>query len=77
MLAVDWAPLVGGLAGVFAVGITLVVIAAPWRRVREEPPLDDDVQARLMLGDDPEEIERDLEDEDEETAPVSDLRPEQ
>jgi hypothetical protein len=77
MLAVDWEPLVGVAAALFAVGIVLVVIAAPWRRVREEPPLDDDVQARLMLGEDPEEIERDLEEEEAESAQVSDLRPEQ
>ena len=75
MLAVDWEPIVGGVAALLAVGIVVVVIAAPWRGVREEPPLDDDVQARLMLGEDPEEIEKDLEEEEAENAPVSDLHP--
>jgi hypothetical protein len=77
MLAMDWAPLLGGLCALFAVGITLVVVAAPWRRVREEAPLDDEVQARLLLGEDPEDIDRDLEAREEEKAPVSELRPEE
>jgi hypothetical protein len=76
VLAIDWPPLLGGLCALLAVGITLVVVAAP-RRVREEAPLDDDVQARLLLGEDPEEIERDLEAREDETAPVSELRPEE
>jgi hypothetical protein len=75
MLAVDWEPFVGVAAALIAVTIVVVVIAAPWRGVREEPALDDDVQARLMLGEDPEEIERDLEEEEDENAPVSDLHP--
>ena len=76
MLAVDWEPFVGVAAALIAVAIVVVVIAAPWRGVREEPALDDDVQARLLLGEDPEEIERDLEEEEEaENAPVSDLHP--
>ena len=30
--------------------VTLVlIIVAPWRRVREEPPLDKDVETRLLL----------------------------
>ena len=79
MLAIDWLPWLGGLFALVAVGITLLLVAAPWRSVREEPQLDEEVQARLLLGEDPESIERDLEDdEDGETAaPVSDLRPDE
>jgi hypothetical protein len=78
MLAIDWVPWLGGLAALFAVAITLLVVAAPWRSVREESQMDEEVQTRLLLGEDPEAIERDLEADDSETAaPVSDLRPEE
>ena len=79
MLATDWVPWLGALFAVAAIGITLLVVAAPWRGVRQESQMDEEVQTRLLLGEDPESIERDLEsDEDEEPAtPVSDLRPEE
>ena len=80
MLAIDWVPWAAGGCALLAVVLALLVIATPWRRVREVPPLDDEVQARLLLGEDPEEIERDLEEGDDqpaETAPVTDLRPEE
>ena len=41
--------------GACALAITLIVVA-PWRRVRDEPPLEPDVQTRLLLGDSPEEV---------------------
>jgi hypothetical protein len=57
---------------VIVVGIALVallaIIVAPSRSVRAEPPLPDDVQARVLLGESPREIVAELE-EDEEHAP--------
>ena len=41
--------------GACALAIALIVVA-PWRRVREEPPLEPEVQTRLLLGDSPEEV---------------------
>ena len=32
-----------------AVVLLVLIIVAPWRRVREEPPLDKDVETRLLL----------------------------
>ena len=46
--------------------VLLLIVVAPWRSVRAEPPLDDEVESRILLGDDPAEI---AEDEDEETEP--------
>jgi hypothetical protein len=71
-LALDLVPWLGGLAALL-VAILAVVVIAPWRR--HDAALDDDVQARLLLGEDPEEIERDLEGQAEDPAPVADLRP--
>ena len=33
-----------------------LIVVAPWRRVRDEPPLEADVQTRLLLGDSPDEV---------------------
>jgi hypothetical protein len=78
VFAIDTGPLVGIIAGVFAVGVTLAVVAGPGRRVRDEAPLDEDVETRILMGEDPDAIERDLEErEEDEAAPVSDLRPEE
>jgi hypothetical protein len=41
--------------GACVVAIVLIVVA-PWRRVREEPPLEPDLQARLLLGESPAEV---------------------
>jgi hypothetical protein len=42
-------------------GIVLVlVVIAPWSHVRADSRLDHEIQARLMLGEDPDEIDRDL-----------------
>lgn len=68
----DLVPWIGGLCAVAAVGL-LLVVAAPWRR-RRDAALDDEVQARLLLGEDPEEIERDLEARREGSASVAELR---
>jgi hypothetical protein len=41
----------------------LIIVVAPWRKVREEPPLRDEVETRLLLGDDPSEIAEEEESE--------------
>lgn len=50
-----------GIACVVAAVALVALIAAPWRSVRKEPPLDDDVEARLLLGEDPERVAADSE----------------
>jgi hypothetical protein len=56
---VDAAPVIV-IVGIAA--ITLVaIIVAPFRRVRAEPPLPDDVQARVLLGEPPAQIDAELE----------------
>jgi hypothetical protein len=50
------------LAGaLFVLGVVVLVLLvwAPWKSVRNEPPLPDDVETRLLLGEDPDEIAAD------------------
>ena len=50
------------LAGaVFVLGVVVLVLLvwAPWKSVRNEPPLPDDVETRLLLGEDPDQIAAD------------------
>ena len=53
------------VVGVASVVTLAVIVLPPSKRIREEPPLDDDVETRLLLGDDPQEI---AEDEDAEAS---------
>ncbi|MGH9016007.1 MAG: hypothetical protein ACRDZ1_19000 [Acidimicrobiia bacterium] len=46
--------------------VLLVIVIAPSRAVREEPPLDDTIETRLLLGEDPAEIAEDEDTEDDE-----------
>ncbi|HEX5586034.1 MAG TPA: hypothetical protein VFZ17_01880 [Acidimicrobiia bacterium] len=34
---------------ILSVVVLVLIIVAPWKRVREEPPLDKDVETRLLL----------------------------
>jgi hypothetical protein len=52
---VDVTLIAGICVGACVLAIVLIVVA-PWRRVREEPPLEHDVQVRLLLGEPPEEV---------------------
>jgi hypothetical protein len=74
LLAVDWLPWIGALCALSVVVLVLIVVA-PWKRVRAEPPIGREVQTRLLLGEDPDEIDRDL--RAEHRATVADLRPEE
>ena len=58
-VAADWIPWIVGLSIVSVVVFVLILIA-PWKSVREEGELDEEAQTRLLLGEDPEEIDRDL-----------------
>jgi hypothetical protein len=55
---VDGAVVAGLCVGVCLALIAIIVIA-PSRRVRDEPPVDEAVQSRILLGDDPDEIAAD------------------
>ncbi len=60
-VAVQTAAFVALTITIVAIIVLLLIVLAPWRTVREEPPLDDTAETRLLLGDDPEEIARDQE----------------
>ncbi len=64
-LALETNQWVAILVGVACLGALVVIVAAPWRRIRSEPRMSDDVESRLLLGEDPKEI---AEEEDEEEA---------
>lgn len=75
IVAADWIPWIVGLFIVSLV-VLVLILAAPWKSVRSEGELDEEAQTRLLLGEDPEEIERDLEArEAERRSRVSELRP--
>jgi len=50
----------GAIALIAVVGFALValvvIVVGPSRRVRAEPPLDPEVEAALLLGEDPDEV---------------------
>ena len=75
VVGLDWLPWIVGLC-VLSVIVLVLIVVAPWKRVREEPALDDEAETRLLLGEDPDEIDRDLAArEAERRAQVADFRP--
>ena len=58
-LAVDTAVVLAGLAFLLGVVVLVLLVWAPWKSVRNEPPLPDDVETRLLLGEDPAQIAAD------------------
>jgi len=68
-LALETNQWVAVLVGAACLAALLVIVVAPWRRVREEPRMRDDVEARLLLGEDPKEIALEEDEEDAETLP--------
>lgn len=64
-LAIETNQLIAMIVGVVCLLALLVIVVAPWRRIRSEPPIPHEVETRLLLGDDPAEI---AEDEDESRA---------
>jgi hypothetical protein len=57
-----------------SVAVLVLIVVAPWQRVRREPPLEEEVETRLLLGEDPAAIDRDLEARKADRAPVAELR---
>ena len=64
-LALETNQWVAILVGVACLAVLVVIVVAPWRRIRSEPRMSNDVESRLLLGEDPKEI---AEEEDEEEA---------
>jgi hypothetical protein len=43
------------IVGAISVVVLVLIVVAPWRRVRNEPPLDPNVETKLLLRRDPDE----------------------
>jgi hypothetical protein len=56
------------LLGVACLAALILIVVAPWRRIRAEHPLPDAVESRLLLGDDPAKIAKDEEEEEDKPA---------
>jgi hypothetical protein len=54
-LAVDVTTTVLIIVAVLSVLVLVLIIVAPWRQVREEPPMDKAVEAKLLLHRNPDE----------------------
>jgi len=54
--ALESSELVALVLAIVCLATLLIIVVAPWRKVRAEPPLADEVETRLLLGDDPAEI---------------------
>lgn len=67
--ALTWAVAIA----VVSMAALVLIIVAPWRTVRREPPLADEIETRLLLGEDPDAIDRDLAARYTPPAPVTDL----
>jgi hypothetical protein len=68
-LALETNQWVAILVGAACLAAILLIVVAPWRPVRAEPPMRDDVEARLLLGDDPKEIALEEDEEEAESQP--------
>ena len=66
----NWVPWVGAACAVFVIGVVLSVLL-----LRHDPSdaLDPEIEARLLMGEDPDEIDRDLAQRAHAVAPVTDL----
>jgi hypothetical protein len=58
-LAADTAVVLAGCLSLLGVVVLVLLVWAPWKSVRNEPPLPDDVETRLLLGEDPDQIAAD------------------
>lgn len=47
------------LLGVACLVALVLIVVAPWRKIRAERPLPHNVESRLLLGDDPAKIAKD------------------
>jgi hypothetical protein len=55
-LALETNQLIALIVGGACLLALLVIVVAPWRRIRSEPPIPDEVETRILLGEDPAEI---------------------
>src|SRR6187397_2315021 len=55
VLAVEFTTAVLVIVAVISVVLLVLIIVAPWRQVRDEPPLDKAVEAKLLLHRNPDE----------------------
>jgi hypothetical protein len=82
VLAIEANQWVAIVLGAAALGALVIIVVAPWHKVRQEQRLPNDVEARLLLGDDPRSIAEDedhpepLEGSPSPRAEVFDLDPE-
>ena len=54
-VAVELSTTVLVIVGVVAVALLVLIVVAPWKQVRAEPPLDPEVEAKILLHRDPDE----------------------
>jgi hypothetical protein len=64
-LALETNQWVAILVGAACLAALVIIVVAPWRQIRAEPPIQKDVETRLLLGENPKEI---AEEEDEEAT---------
>ena len=55
VLALEFTTAVLVIVAVLSVVILVLIIVAPWRQVRQEPPMDKAVEAKLLLHRNPDE----------------------
>jgi hypothetical protein len=55
VLAIEFTTAVLVIVAVLSVLILVLIIVAPWRQVRDEPPMDKAVKAKLLLHRNPDE----------------------
>jgi hypothetical protein len=81
-LALETTQWVAIVVGFVCVAALVVIVVAPWRRIRSEPRISDTVETRILLGDDPRKIAEDEEEREHDDGPsgpraeVLDLDPE-
>jgi hypothetical protein len=82
-LAVEFTTAQLVIVAVISVVLLVLIIVAPWRQVRDEPPMDKSVEAKLLLHRNPDEptgevprvtaVPQDDSDDDPEAGDLSDL----
>lgn len=55
VLAVEFTTAVLVIVALLSVVLLVLIVVAPWRQVRDEPPLDKSVEAKLLLHRNPDE----------------------
>ena len=66
----QWVAIILGAACLAAL---MLIVVAPWRKIRAEHPLPDAIESRLLLGDDPAKIAKDEENDEPPSSPRADV----